>query len=308
MSYGTRVARKNRFGLILIHAMAFFAITVVRPKAGDLILAALFFFIRMLGISAGYHRLFTHRSFQAKPGLAFILALMGNAAGIGPIKRWVAQHWLHHRFAETEFDPHSPSVRGFWYAHVGWLLDPKTFDRALSETMRVRFPEPIEWIDRHSNLLLFVQIPILLVLHGLGNAWMPSAFASFGAGAHYSFSVAIVIGLHATFAVNSVCHTWGYTRKDSMDDSRNHPLIALATLGEGWHANHHSFPHSARLGFDFLEIDLTYRMLTIFEKLGWASNLAQPPQQNAAHRRPQKGQVRTLRLVPKVPDQRNLPL
>lgn len=305
---GAGIARSHKIALIFIHLAALFAWVFIHALPGDLILAVVFYVIRILGIAAGYHRLFTHRAYNANLKLATALAVMGNASGHGPIKRWVANHWLHHRFAETEFDPHSPARRGFWYAHIGWLLDAKQFDRAIAETKKFTFPAVIEWIDQNSNLLFFAQIPLLIALHALGSLFFPQSFAPFGLGAHYSFSVAIVIGLHSIFAVNSICHLWGYSRKDSMDDSRNNPLVALMTLGEGWHSNHHSYPHSVRHGFEPKEVDLTYLVICGFEKMGWASNLTMPPRiaQAKSVRKSPAGPGRVLHLVPRPRDSENL--
>ena len=274
---GKQIATSHKRGLILFHLAGVYALVFISPKPGDWAIAICALTIRIFGITAGYHRLFTHRGYQAIPGLDTVLALIGNSAGQGPLKRWVANHWLHHRHVETKLDPHSPNARGFWYAHLGWLLDAAQFERAEKESKSFQFSNSIEWINQHSNALFFAQIPVLVCVHLLGHAFAPEYFLPRALGVNYSFSVMLLLGLHSTFAINSVCHVWGYKRPDGRDESRNNPFIAFLTLGEGWHANHHRFPQSMRHGLRWYEFDFTYCVLSLFENLGWISHAKRNP-------------------------------
>ena len=272
-SSGKQIASAHAIGLVTFHLVALAAVIATQPLWGDLLIAAMAYLVQIFGITAGYHRLFTHQSYTASPGFSLFIALAGNAAGEGPVKRWVANHWLHHRWTETEKDPHSPVAQGFWHAHMGWLLDASKFDQAIAEARRFRFRKSVEWVDRHSNSLFFSQILILGLLHWIGHLISPFSFSGPPTGLLWSFFVAVPLGLHATFAVNSVCHLWGYENVKTENQSRNHPIVALLTLGEGWHSNHHLFPHSARHGLKIWEVDLTYFLLRSAETLGWVSDL-----------------------------------
>jgi stearoyl-CoA desaturase (delta-9 desaturase) len=217
------------------------------------------YLVRMFGVTAGYHRYFSHRSYRLGRPAQLLMALLAQTSGQKGVLWWAAHHRDHHRHADRADDVHSPR-RGFWWAHVGWILAP---DYDGYDPRRVadfgRFPE-LRWLDRHH--------------------WVPAA--AFGAavsvaGGLTAFMWAYVVPTlalyHATFAINSVAHIWGSRSFDTPDDSRNNPLLALLTLGEGWHNNHHHCRSSCRQGVRWWELDLTYLGLRLLEALGIARGL-----------------------------------
>jgi stearoyl-CoA desaturase (Delta-9 desaturase) len=253
-----KIARSHLVGMTIIHLAALLAFWI-EPKAEYFAVAAFFYILRILGITAGFHRFFTHKAFSATTSFQFFLALIGTWAGQGPLKRWVANHRLHHYHVETKLDPHSPMMTGFWYAHIGWLFDPKAFERGILAEEKFRLSPVLEWMSRNFNFVFAIQIPLLYLLGETfgtsGNAWII-----------YGFFLSLVFSYHATFAVNSICHIFGKTHELGRDQSRNNWIVGILTLGEGWHANHHYQPSSARQGFGW-QIDLTYVFLKLCQKL-----------------------------------------
>ncbi|HKU37561.1 MAG TPA: acyl-CoA desaturase [Polyangiales bacterium] len=213
------------------------------------------YLLRMWAITAGFHRYFSHRSFKTSRAFQFLLGLLGTSAmQNGPIW-WASWHRHHHRFTDEPRDVHSPLQHGFWHAHMGWILASDS-DRPDTSNVNdlTRFPE-LCWLDRHKWLPM--------VAYGIG------CFAIAGvSGLVWGFVVSSVLVLHATAFVNSVGHIWGTRRYATLDTSRNNLLIALITLGEGWHNNHHHAQYSARQGFRWWEIDLTYYVLWALERIG----------------------------------------
>lgn len=221
-----------------------------------------------VGITLGYHRYFTHRSFSTPKWVEYLLAFFGCMAGeAGPIA-WVAAHRYHHTYSDTDQDPHSPR-RGFWWAHMIWLFGREKFLAEFDSYKRyapdMARDRVIVWFDR------FHIVPSLLlaaVLYATGGR----SFVVWG------LFVRSVLVYHCTWLVNSAAHMWGYQTYDTNDDSRNNWWVALLSFGEGWHNNHHAFQRSARHGMAWWEIDLTYRMIQALWVLGLASNIHLPVQ------------------------------
>lgn len=219
-----------------------------------------------LGITLGYHRLLTHRSFKTPKWLEYVFADCGAlAAQGGPIK-WVATHRVHHAFSDRPQDPHSPT-RGFWWAHMGWLL---AYDEVLDHpTKHWRYaPElgrdPVHRFIGKTNILQQVVLGLLLFAAG---GWPFVVWGSF---------VRIVFGWHCTWAVNSACHLWGYRTYETGERSTNNLWVALLTYGDGWHNNHHAYPISAAHGLRWWELDLTHLTLRIFAGLRLAEDIHLP--------------------------------
>lgn len=233
------------------------------------------YFVRMFGITAGYHRYFSHRSFKTGRTFQFVLAFLGASAGqLGPIW-WAAHHRHHHRYPDKEEDVHSP-LEGFWWSHIEWfLVDDEGHKRASKMRDLLRYPE-LRVLDRH-----YLIAPFLLAvgLYALG-AYL-TRFPGLGTSSLqmlvWGFFISTVLVAHATFAINSIAHVIGSRRYDTDDHSRNNLLLALITLGEGWHNNHHRFPGSERQGFFWYEIDITHYILRALEKLRIVSELREPP-------------------------------
>jgi stearoyl-CoA desaturase (delta-9 desaturase) len=221
-------------------------------------LAAASYLVRMFGVTAGYHRYFSHRAYKLGRVAQFAMAWLAQTSAQKGVLWWAAHHRDHHRHADGDGDVHSPR-RGFWWSHVGWILSDR-FDAY--EPRRVadfgRFPE-LRWLDRH------YWVPPLSLAVALGAAGL-GPFV-------WGFVVPTVCLYHATFAINSAAHLWGTRRFATADDSRNNALLALLTLGEGWHNNHHHCMSSARQGLHWWEIDLTYAALRVLAWIGIARDL-----------------------------------
>jgi stearoyl-CoA desaturase (delta-9 desaturase) len=222
-----------------------------------------------LGVTLGYHRLLSHRSFKATKGLEHFLSLCGALAAQGGPMKWVSTHRVHHAFSDRPQDPHSPR-RGFWWAHMGWLF---AYDEILDHpTDHWRYaPEiaadPVHRFISDRNILL--QIALGLILFMLGG-WPFVVWGIF---------VRIVFCWHCTWFVNSICHIWGYQNYDTGEDSKNNPWLALLTYGDGWHNNHHAYPTSAAHGLRWWEFDIGYWTIRLFTRLG-LSGPAKMPQGN----------------------------
>jgi stearoyl-CoA desaturase (delta-9 desaturase) len=248
--------------LLAVHAGALLVLwTGWTPSA--LLVALALFVARAFGLTAGYHRYFAHRAFRTSRAFQFALACLGaSAAQLGPLW-WAAHHRRHHRHSDTEHDVHSPR-RGLLWAHLGWLLCRRYSATDLASIRDfARYPE-LRYLDRFPALPPLVLAAALWVLGGVELlAW--------------GFFVSTVVLYHVTFAVNSLGHRFGQQRFASGDQSRNNLWIALATLGDGWHNNHHRFPRSARHGFGPREIDLTHAGLRLLETLGLVWDLVPIP-------------------------------
>lgn len=219
-----------------------------------------------LGVTLGYHRLLTHRSFKAPKWLEHFLAVCGALAAQGGPMKWVATHRVHHAFSDRPQDPHSPN-RGFWWAHLFWLL---AYDEVLDHpTQHWRYaPElaadPVHRFISRTNGLQQVLLGLLLLACG---GWPLVVWGVF---------VRIVVGWHCTWLVNSATHLWGYRAYETGERSRNNGWVALLTYGEGWHNNHHAYPTSAAHGLRWWELDLTYLTIRLLGLAGLAGEIRLP--------------------------------
>jgi stearoyl-CoA desaturase (Delta-9 desaturase) len=233
--------------------------------------------VRLFGITAGYHRYFAHRSFRTGRAFQLVLAVLGtSAAQKGPLW-WAAHHRDHHRWSDGPDDIHSPLERGFWWSHVGWILCTRHDETKLDRVKDLaRFPE-LRWLDRN-HLAPPVALAVLLFLAG---GW-PALL--------WGFFVSTVALWHGTFVINSLAHVIGRQRYATGDGSRNSLALALVTFGEGWHNNHHFYAASARQGFFWWEIDVSYYLLRGLAALRVVSELrVPPPQVKLAHLRAATG-------------------
>jgi stearoyl-CoA desaturase (delta-9 desaturase) len=211
--------------------------------------------LRMLAITGGYHRYFAHRSYKTSRAFQLVLAILGSMCmQNGPIW-WASVHRRHHKDADGPRDLHSPAQRGFWYAHIGWVFDltlPRPRDESNVRDL-MKYPE-LRWVDGHDWVPLF--------------AYGVACFAIGGwSGVVWGFVVSTLAVFHATMLINSLAHIWGSRRYATGDESRNNALLAIVTLGEGWHNNHHHCMSSARQGFLWWEIDITYYVLRLLGRL-----------------------------------------
>ena len=242
-----------------------------------LIVALAPYAVRMFAITGFYHRYFSHRTFRTSRVLQFVFALIGaSSVQRGPLW-WAAHHRNHHRHADTVADPHSPRVHGFWWSHAGWFLTRGGFRTDWSRIPDLaRYPE-LRWLDRYDTV-----VPVLLAaaLFGVG-ALLERVAPHLGTSGPqllvWGFFVSTVVLFHATVTINSLAHRFGRRRFDTRDDSRNNLWLALLTFGEGWHNNHHFFPGTARQGFRWWEIDLTWYGLRAMALLGLVRDLKPVP-------------------------------
>lgn len=235
------------------------------------------YLVRMFAITAAYHRLFAHRAFRTSRAMQLALAVLGaSAVQRGPLW-WASHHRVHHRDSDRPTDPHSPRRRGLLHSHVGWFLERRHF-RARLELVPdlARYPE-LRFLDRFA---LLVPAALAVALFGLGaalEAWWPALGTSGLQLLVWGFAISTVALYHATFTINSLAHRLGARRFETRDDSRNNVFLALLTLGEGWHNNHHHYPASARQGFRWWELDLSYFALRILAGLGLVWDLRPVP-------------------------------
>ncbi|NNL99315.1 MAG: acyl-CoA desaturase [Gammaproteobacteria bacterium] len=266
-----------RAGIFLILHLGCLAVFVtgVSPVAAGAAMIA--YLARMFFITAFYHRYFSHRAFRASRTVQLLMAVAGTTAGQrGPLW-WAAHHRLHHRHSDRPADPHSPSRRGFAYSHCGWFLTRENF-HAPVEYMRdwLRFPE-LRWVERLAPLL-FIGFGAFCYGAGALLARIAPELGTSGAQMFvWVFLISTVVLYHATYTINSVAHRFGSRRFETPDDSRNNPVLALLTLGEGWHNNHHRFPNTARQGFAWWELDISYVLLVVLASLGVVRDLKPIP-------------------------------
>ena len=244
---------------VLLH-VGCVAVFFIRFRWSWVALALAMYAVRMFGITAGYHRYFSHRSYKLGRGWQFLMAFLAETSGQKGVLWWAAHHRVHHRHADQDPDIHSPLKRGFWWAHVGWVLSNEydKYDPALIQDFG-KYPE-LRWLDRHYLVPPVALAAMLLLSGGLG------AFV-------WGFVVSTVLLFHGTFTINSVAHLWGSRRFDTADDSRNNFVLAIITLGEGWHNNHHKFMYACQQGLRWWEVDVTYYALRMLNWLGVAREL-----------------------------------
>jgi len=213
-----------------------------------------------LGISLGYHRLASHRSFKVPKALEYCFIFCGTLAGQGGVKGWVGYHRMHHLYTDSPQDPHD-STQGFWWSHINWVLHEVPSQGKLAHFTKDIANDPFYEFCHQYYLIL--QIALAALLYGLGG--MP--FLVWGT------FVRLFVGFHTTFFVNSACHLFGYRNFDLSDQSTNCWWVALLSFGEGWHNNHHAVQSSAQFSVRWWEIDLVWQMIRFLEWLGIAKNV-----------------------------------
>ena len=290
----TRVEKGANLGAVVvpfaatIAAIALLWNSLVSPA--DLAIAAVMYLLTAVGITVGFHRLLTHRSFQTSKPLEYTFAILGTMAVQGPVISWVADHRKHHAHTDEDGDPHSPHVghdggvrgvlAGLWHAHSGWLMstqgraDWKRYAPDLYEDPGMRT------ISRRFVLLILASLAIPALAGFLISGTLLGAFT----GLLWGGLVRIFFVHHVTWSVNSVCHFLGSRRFDTDDHSTNVFWLALPSLGESWHHNHHAFPRSAVHGLKKWEPDPSAFIITVMEKLGLARNVVRISPERQAER------------------------
>jgi stearoyl-CoA desaturase (delta-9 desaturase) len=250
------------FFLIHLAALATPFLVPLTPALGALVVGL--YYARMFGITAGYHRYFAHRAYRTGRSFQFLLAVLGGASAQKGALWWAAHHRDHHRWSDTPEDIHSPVQRSFLWSHVGWFLVGR-HERTKLERIGdlARFPE-LRWLDRWH-----FAPPAAL---GLGLAALGGWPAFL-----WGFCVSTVLLWHGTFFINSLAHVVGRRRYETGDESRNSLVLALLTMGEGWHNNHHFYASTANQGWFWWELDASYALLRLLAKIGLVHGLRTPP-------------------------------
>ena len=243
------------------------------------ITAVVLYFVRIFAVTAFYHRYFSHRTFRTSRAAQFVFAVWAGSTVQRGALWWAAVHRHHHQHADQEEDIHSPTLQGFWWSHIGWMTSSRNFP---TDYQRVRdlakFPELV-FLNRFD---LLVPVAFALALCGFGSLlhhYVPQWGTSGPQMLVWGFFISTIFLLHATLFINSLAHVFGTRRYATKDTSRNSFLLALITLGEGWHNNHHRFMNSARQGFFWWEIDVTYYLLKALSWTGLIWDLRPVPEQ-----------------------------
>jgi stearoyl-CoA desaturase (delta-9 desaturase) len=241
----------------------------------DLVVLVVGYTVTCLGITVGFHRMLTHRSFETYPAVRYALAVLGTLAVEGSVIKWVADHRKHHAFTDQEGDPHSPheagegvrgALKGLWHAHVGWLFN------TVGQAERDRYAPDLvadsglRRIDGAEKPLIVLSLVLPFALGYLAKGTLTGALLTLVWGG----LVRVFLLHHATFSINSICHFFGRRRFDTDDRSTNVGWLSIATLGESWHNNHHAFPRSAFHGLRRREVDLGGLFIVALERVGLA--------------------------------------
>jgi stearoyl-CoA desaturase (delta-9 desaturase) len=290
----SRVERTANLGAVVVPfvatgaAIALLWNRLVSPA--DLAIAAAMYLLTAVGITVGFHRLLTHRSFQTRKPIEYAFAICGSMAVQGPVISWVADHRKHHAHTDVEGDPHSPHVgrdeglrgvlTGLWHAHAGWLMSTQGRAEWKRYAPDLHEDRGMRWIARH-----FVPLVIFsLVLPALAGYAVSGTLAGAATGLLWGGLVRVFFVHHVTWSVNSVCHFFGTRRFDTDDRSTNVFWLALPSLGESWHHNHHAFPRSAVHGLRRWEVDPSALIIAAMEKIGLAWNVVRISPERQAQR------------------------
>ena len=255
-----QIDRVRTFPFVALH-LSLLTVFFVGWSPIAVTLAILLYAVRMFAITGFYHRYFSHRTFRTSRPMQFVFALIGaSAVQRGPLW-WASNHRTHHMHSDQSADVHSPVQHGFWWSHMGWFLSYQQMSPKLKRIHDfAKFPE-LRFLDRFDVLVpVGLAVGIFLFGHWLGQAY-PTLETSGWQLLVWGFVVSTVALYHGTFTITSLSHRIGRRRFETSDNSRNSLLLALLTFGEGWHNNHHFYPGSAKQGFKWWEIDITYYLL-----------------------------------------------
>jgi stearoyl-CoA desaturase (delta-9 desaturase) len=263
--------KKRDFGWLVslpfyaVHVAAVVGVALVGFSWKGVALALALYYVRMFGVTGGYHRYFSHRTYRTSRAFQLVLAVLAQTSVQKGALWWAAHHRDHHKYSDTPKDPHSYRDYGFWYSHVGWILSTETEETDYSRISDLaRYPE-LRWLNN------WHLVPPVVLAVGL---WLVGSWPALVWG----FFVSTTLLWHGTFTINSLSHIWGKRRYATTDDSKNNPVLAIVTMGEGWHNNHHYYPRSVRQGFQWWQIDMTYYVLRALAAVGLVWDLHVPTQ------------------------------
>jgi len=269
---------KQEIAFTLIHLLPLGALWTGATLFDWMVCIFLYFF-RMFWITGGYHRYFAHKSYKTSRFFQFIIAFMAQTSAQKGALWWAAHHRHHHRYSDTPADPHSMKIYGFWYSHVGWIVGPD-FKETDFKTIGdyAKYPELV-WLNKHYLVPPTVLAFFVTALGAWVNLGSPLLmFTQAGLSTLFvGFFLSTVILYHGTFSINSIMHYFGRARYKTGDESKNSLWLALLTMGEGWHNNHHYYEVASRQGFFWWEVDITYYILRGFSAVGLIWDLKEVP-------------------------------
>ncbi len=274
----TITKKKNNVSipLIIMHASCLF-VFFIPFKIELLIPFGIIYCLNVFTLTAGFHRYFSHNSFKTSRSFQFILAFLGTMAAQKDPLWWASHHRLHHAHADTELDPHSAKLKGFWWSHIGWVMKNNACETRFDKINDFKkFPELL-WLNKYAFLPPIFLALILFVIGSLIGYYSPESNISGFQYLIYGFVLSTVAVYHVTFSINSVAHKFGKKRFKNKDESVNNWFLALLAGGEGWHNNHHRYAVCARQGFKWWEIDTTYYILKLLELFKIVWDVREPP-------------------------------
>lgn len=251
-------------GFLLVHVAAVLGVVLVGFSWTGVALCVASYYLRMFAITAGFHRYFSHRAFRLTRVPQFLLAFLGQTSAQKGVLWWASNHRHHHKYSDRPEDIHSPVQNGFWWSHIGWILSGLYDETDYSRIPDLaKFPE-LRWLNRNQYAATLV--------------YALSAYLAFGwTGLVYGYFLSTVLLWHGTFTINSLMHLFGRRVFPTADQSRNSMIFALLTMGEGWHNNHHYYPSSAAQGFTWWQVDMSFSLLWLGEKIGLVTGLRRAP-------------------------------
>jgi len=251
-------------GFLLVHVAAALGVVLVGFSWTGVALCVASYYLRMFAITAGFHRYFSHRAYRLSRVSQFLLAFLGQTSAQKGVLWWASNHRHHHKYSDRPEDIHSPVQNGFWWSHIGWILSGLYDETDYSRIPDLaKFPE-LRWLNRNQYAATMVYAIALYLAFG----WT---------GLVYGYFLSTVLLWHGTFTINSLMHLFGRRVFPTADQSRNSMIFALITMGEGWHNNHHYYPISAAQGFTWWQVDMSFSILWLGEKIGLVTGLRRAP-------------------------------
>jgi stearoyl-CoA desaturase (delta-9 desaturase) len=243
------------FGFWGVHVLAIVGLATLGWSWSGVLLCAALYVPRMFFVTGAYHRYFSHRSYKTSRWFQFVLALGAQSTAQKGVLWWAAHHRIHHKFSDARGDLHSVRQSGFWWSHMGWILARDLEGTDLSNIRDFTRYRELRWLNTYWMVPPIAAGALTFALGG----WFALV---------WGFAVCQVLCWHGTFTINSLSHLWGRRRYATDDDSRNNPVLAVITMGEGWHNNHHHYQVASRQGFFWWEIDVTYYILRALAAIG----------------------------------------
>jgi stearoyl-CoA desaturase (delta-9 desaturase) len=263
-------------GFLLVHVAGIFAFLTGVSWAA---IAMCFFMygLRMFAVTGGYHRYFSHRSYKTSRWFQFVLAFLACSSGQKGVLWWAAHHRHHHKYSDTPEDIHSPILRGFWWAHVGWVLCKK-YNPTREENVKdlLIYPE-LRWLNRNDGIAPFTLAAAIFGFGELLRIYAPGLHTNGLQMIAWGFFTSTVLLYHGTFFINSLTHMIGRQRFKTDDYSKNSLILAIITMGEGWHNNHHRYPYAESQGIYWWELDITHGILKTLSWVGLIWDLQKHP-------------------------------